>query len=28
MAAIRYLTRDVDRSIAFYSEHLGFKRGR
>jgi glyoxylase I family protein len=25
MAAIRYLTRDVDRSIAFYTEHLGFK---
>jgi len=28
MAAIRYPTRDVDRSIAFYTEHLGFKRGR
>ena len=25
MAAIRYLTKDVDRSIAFYTEHLGFK---
>ena len=25
MAAIRYPTRDVDRSIAFYTEHLGFK---
>lgn len=25
MAAIRYLVKDVDRSIAFYTEHLGFK---
>jgi glyoxylase I family protein len=25
MAAIRYLTKDVARSIAFYTEHLGFK---
>ena len=25
MAAIRYLVTDVDRSIAFYTEHLGFK---
>jgi len=25
MAAIRYLTKDVDRSIAFYTEHVGFK---
>ncbi len=25
MAAIRYFVKDVDRSIAFYTEHLGFK---
>ncbi len=25
MAAIRYLVKDVDRSIAFYTGHLGFK---
>ncbi len=25
MAAIRYLVTDVDRSIAFYTGHLGFK---
>ncbi len=25
MAAIRYLVQDVDRSIAFYTGHLGFK---
>jgi catechol 2,3-dioxygenase-like lactoylglutathione lyase family enzyme len=25
MAAVRYLVRDVDRSIAFYTGHLGFK---
>jgi catechol 2,3-dioxygenase-like lactoylglutathione lyase family enzyme len=25
MAAIRYLVKDVDRSIAFYTELLGFK---
>jgi glyoxylase I family protein len=24
MAAIRYLVNDVDRAIAFYTEHLGF----
>jgi glyoxylase I family protein len=24
MAAIRYLVADVDRSIAFYTQHLGF----
>lgn len=25
MAAIRYMVKDVDRSIAFYTEHLGFR---
>lgn len=25
MASIRYLVKDVDRSIAFYTGHLGFK---
>lgn len=25
MAAIRYLVKDVDRSIGFYTGHLGFK---
>ncbi len=25
MATIRYLVKDVDRSIAFYTAHLGFK---
>ena len=25
MAAVRYLVKDVDRSIAFYTKHLGFK---
>jgi len=25
VAAVRYLVKDVDRSIAFYTEHLGFK---
>lgn len=25
MAAVRYLVKDVDRSIAFYTEHLGFR---
>ncbi len=25
MAAIRYIVKDVDRSIAFYTAHLGFK---
>ena len=25
MAAVRYLVQDVDRSIAFYTGHLGFK---
>lgn len=25
MAAIRYLVKEVDRSLAFYTEHLGFK---
>lgn len=25
MAAVRYLVSDVDRSIAFYTGHLGFK---
>jgi glyoxylase I family protein len=25
MTAIRYLVRDVDRSISFYTQHLGFK---
>jgi glyoxylase I family protein len=25
MAAIRYLVKDVERSINFYTEHLGFK---
>lgn len=25
MATIRYLVSDVDRSIAFYTQHLGFK---
>lgn len=25
MAAVRYLVKDVDRSIAFYTGHLGFK---
>jgi glyoxylase I family protein len=24
-AGIRYLVKDVDRSVAFYTEHLGFK---
>src|SRR5688572_22382985 len=26
MATIRYLVSDVERSIAFYTSHLGFKR--
>lgn len=25
MAAIRYFVNDVDRAIAFYTQHLGFK---
>jgi catechol 2,3-dioxygenase-like lactoylglutathione lyase family enzyme len=25
MAALRYLVKDITRSIAFYTEHLGFK---
>lgn len=25
MAAIRYLVKDVDRAIAFYTQYLGFK---
>src|SRR2546427_13255558 len=25
MARVRYLVSDVDRSIAFYTKHLGFK---
>ena len=25
MAAVRYLVKDVDRSIAFYTQQLGFK---
>jgi len=25
MVAVRYLVKDVDRSIAFYTNHLGFK---
>ena len=25
MARIRYLVNDVDRAIAFYTQHLGFK---
>jgi glyoxylase I family protein len=25
MAAVRYLVKDVDRSIAFYTGHLGFR---
>ncbi len=24
MAAVRYLVKDVDRAIAFYTQHLGF----
>jgi len=24
MASVRYLVKDVDRSIAFYTQHLGF----
>lgn len=25
MATVRYLVKDVDRAIAFYTQHLGFK---
>ena len=25
MATVRYLVKDVERSIAFYTSHLGFK---
>lgn len=25
MASVKYLVKDVDRSIAFYTSHLGFK---
>ncbi|HEU4678725.1 MAG TPA: VOC family protein [Terrimicrobiaceae bacterium] len=25
MASVRYMVKDVDRAIAFYTEHLGFK---
>jgi catechol 2,3-dioxygenase-like lactoylglutathione lyase family enzyme len=25
MVAVRYLVKDVDRSIAFYTKYLGFK---
>ena len=24
MAALKYLVKDVDRAIAFYTQHLGF----
>ena len=24
MTAVRYLVRDVDQSVAFYTKHLGF----
>ena len=25
MSAVRYLVEDVDRAVAFYTQHLGFK---